>query len=305
VSTLRPYCDEDRAAFGVQETTHTTVQLPSPNGPPVSFGPLSPPPLSLGFAASGAGGSGRGRGRARGAGSAGRRARGRSGGLRPEDRSLTPPPSPDAPSPSIYCVGLRSLGSGPSRQGLAASNISSPLRRSVSPPPPGVGPQPTGEVSVADPLSAAVGLPADSAPPLPPPASPPRHPFAHTIGTPVNPNRRAPPPAEFALRTGEAAPKRRAHTRLSPPSDPTPLTERQRWESAQGHHLLSTHRYLWCCKCGAISSVGADAKYLKNRCRGPPPPTDQLRRQREALMKGLDPYTKRKLGAATSVVACD
>ena len=107
------------------------------------------------------------------------------------------------------------------------------------------------------------------------------------------------PTSEFAHALG--APKRRLrpHTRFVPPSTPA---QGNPWENDKGHHLLKTERYLWCCKCGAMVTLGGDARYLRGRCADSPP-TPQLIRQRDSLLAGMDPYSGLPLSQRASVVA--
>ena len=99
-------------------------------------------------------------------------------------------------------------------------------------------------------------------------------------------------------------PKRRPHTRYQPkkkPKSDTAPTDNAPWLNPDGHHLVNTEQYLWCCRCGALVSRGADAKYLRLPCNGSPP-TPQLKRQRESLMGGLDPYTKQPFAYRATLV---
>ena len=60
-------------------------------------------------------------------------------------------------------------------------------------------------------------------------------------------------------------------------------------------------RYMWSCKCGAMVTLGNDARYLRDVCAGLPP-TPQLRRQKEALINGRDPYSAENLSLRAELV---
>ena len=96
---------------------------------------------------------------------------------------------------------------------------------------------------------------------------------------------------------GAAHKKARGHSRYKP--DDGPVVQRP-WEDSLGHHLLKTAGVIWCCKCGALVTIGNDARYLRERCNGQPP-SPQLFRQRDSLRRGLCPYTGRPLGQAILV----